>query len=183
MAFNATEDALRAWIKSASGFADENIRWSNQKVEYPAGPFVELHITAVPPLGAYDPVTSNYDVLRAPGVEIELVVEGSRELNLSVQVHRAPVVGGVSAVALATKLALGVRLPSVNAALNEAGVAPFDIGAVQDQAALLGTSFNGRATFDARFYIKETVSEFTTYISRAEMTESLTGQVFVIQEE
>lgn len=183
MALDTTENAIRTWIKAASGLADENIRWWNQKVEFPTGPFVTMQITAIPPRGAYDTVSTNYDADRPVGQEIEQLVIGERELNLSVQVHRGEVVGANSAMALATRIALGVRLPSINEALNEAGVAPFDIGGAQDLAVLLGSTFSGRASVDARFNIRETVSEFTTYIQTVVMVESLTGLEITIEEE
>lgn len=183
MALEAREQAIRAWVKTASGLTDESVFFSNQKVERPASAYVTIRLGDLVPLGAVDPVTENYDADRDPGVEIEQVVEGTRSLGVSIQVFNGAVAGALSAMNVAKKLQLGIRLPSVRDALNTAGMSPYQIGGVRNLAALLGTAFDGRAQLDVSFYVHETVSEFTTYIETAEITDLSQPKVYVIDEE
>lgn len=167
---SAVEDALRAWVKSASSYSDENVFFGQQKVERPAGPYITVQLDGPIPLGAFDAVTEHEATDPDPGEEIELRVTGEREVTVRVQVFNAATTGSGSAVTVMTAVQLGISLPSVRDALDEAGVSPFDVGSIQNLGALLGTAFDGRAALDVRCYFRTTVSEFTTYIERVEGT-------------
>lgn len=156
----AVENALRTWVKTASGLDDAHVYFNDQKIERPVGPYVTIKLDSLIPQGAVDSLTTNFDDTRDPGVEVEQRVDALREAVVSIQVWQSP-----TPVQLATTIQVGMRLPSVQDALDEAGVCPFSTNTVQNLARLLGTAFDGRAAFDAHFYITGSLSEFTGYIT------------------
>lgn len=163
---SAVEDALRAWVKTGSGFLDEFVYFANQKVDRPAGPYITLRVGGVESLGALDAVLETFDEDADPGEEITLTVNGEREVSCSVQVFNAGTNGTGSAVTVLERVKLALGLLSVRDALNEAGISIFDAGNVQDLSSLLGSAFDGRAALEVRAYARDTVSEKTTYIER-----------------
>lgn len=178
MSYAAIENALRAWVKTATGFADGKVIWSAQNGPRPDGPFVALTLGAPVALGQ-DEITHNFDAGRPDGSKIEHVVRGVRELSLEVAVFDADVVGDASAIALVSKLQTALRLPSVRDALNAAGLSPIST-ATQNLAAVLGNDFEGRANLDVRFYAPVSASELGTYIETAQVTNLDTGNTFEI---
>ncbi len=158
------EDALRVWVKAGSGLGDAKVIWLDQTGARPAAPFIELKLGDIVPLGGVDPVETATDLMRPAGTEIELKVAGVRAFTVSLQAYTATVTGAATARALLSLVQTALSLPSVRAALDAAGVTPFDEGEVHNLTGLLGTKFEGRAALDVQFYVRETLSEFTGFI-------------------
>lgn len=164
------EDALRVWVKSATGYADSAVIWAEQTGARPSGSIITLRLGELLPIGAYDELTSNTDLLRPAGTEVELKVEGMREFAVSLQAFGASTTGNSTGRAVLAKCQAALTLPSVRTALAAAGITPFDIGAVQNISALSHTKFEGRAILEVRFYVRDSISEFTGYIETVEKT-------------
>lgn len=178
------QDAIVAWVQATSGRASGYIYWADQKIERPPFPFITLSMTGPTPVGSVDRRVDLYDATRPAYQEMESRVEGERTIMVTVQVWGAPVVSdGIneSAMTIASRVRTGIRLPGVNQALNAAGLGPHDIGAVVNLGKLLGTDFEGRASFEANFYVRETISEFGTYIATANVTNQTAGETSVIK--
>lgn len=180
---NQVEDAFRTWVKTATGLADNNIFFQDQKVERPTSTYVTIRVGSVVPLGAVDPVTITEVTDPVPGQEIQISVDGIREVTTSIQVFGPAVSTNPTATAMyiANKIQTSLRLPSVQDALDSAGISVFDIGAVNNLTQLLDTGFDGRAQFDVRCYIVFSVSQFETYIETAEVTDNTTGETYTIE--
>jgi hypothetical protein len=182
MALAAVEDAIRAWVKSASGLNDSNVYFADQKVERPTGPFITIRIDGPTSLGAVDPLITYYDAGRPAGMEIELRVEGQRSLLVSIQVWQAPTVVGTmspSAVDLAATVRTALRLPTIRDALGDAGLSPYNVEPIRNLGRVLGTAFDGRAQFDVEFYWVENASEFTGYVNELDVGETVSGGAVV----
>lgn len=156
------EDALHAWVSSASGLP---VVWAEQTgARPPESAFATLRLGPLLQVGAVDSVVHNYDVSRDPGEEIELEVQSAREFSVGVQVFTATTVGDSGARAIAQRTQSALYLPSARAALAAVGVSPFDPGQVQILNRVVGTRFESRALFEVRCYVEMTLSEFTTWI-------------------
>lgn len=170
MAMSDLEDAIRAWVKTATGYDDAHVFFADQKPDRPAGPYITIRLDLATPLGAVDAVEENYDEDREDGAQIEQVIIGEREVVARLQVFNAATTGAGSAISIMSAVQLALSLPSVRDALSAACASPHDRGSVQNLGALLGTAFDGRASLDVKFYTRETISEFTTWIERVEGT-------------
>jgi hypothetical protein len=175
------ELALRAWVKAGSGLGDEFVIWANQSASRPAGPHITLKLDGPLTVGL-DGVDHNYDENRPEGEEIELKAEGTRELIVMLQAFGGDPTGSSSARALLSKVLTALALPTRRDALAAAGVTPFDAGQVQDLTALLETKFESRAALEARFYLVDDASEFTTYIEKVVAEDTTTDTEFTIPE-
>ncbi len=174
MAWATIEDGLRAWVKTASGLADSQVIWADQAGARPAGAYITLQLGPIVALGACDEVETHYDEDADAGEEIELRVNGRRSFAVSIQAFTPSVTGASTARALLSTVQTALGLPSVRTALAAAGVTPFESGPVNYVPALVGTLFEGRATLEAQFYTRETVSEYLGYIDTVE-TENYLG--------
>lgn len=162
MIWQTLENALHAWVSTASGVP---VVWAEQTGARPqTGAFATLKLSALTQVGAVDPVVTNYDAGRPAGEEIELQVQSLREFKLSVQFFSSFNTTDTSAFARADAAQRALYLPSVRETLAAAGLSAFDPGAIQTVTVLIGTRFESRALFEVRFYVMLTLSEFTTWI-------------------
>lgn len=168
--WTAIEDAIRAWVKTGSGLADAKVIWADQTGARPAGPFVTIRIGDLLALGAVDEVEELTDLGRPAGQEVEQRVVGLREFPVSVQAFGPAVAGAGTAREYLSKVQTALALPSVRDALEAAGVSSFDQGVVRTVNELVGTKYEGRAILECRFYLLESVSEFSGYIETVEAT-------------
>lgn len=161
------ENAIRVWVKAGSGYGDSAVLWSDQTHARPSGAFITVRLGDTVPLGN-DEVEVLTDLGADPGEEIELRAVGRRELSVSVQAFTPGVTGSSAGRGILSTVQTALALPSVRAALDAAGLTPFDVGSVRNISALVGTAFEGRAVLDVRFYTNDTASEFTGYIEDVE---------------
>lgn len=158
------EDALHAWVVAGSDLAASHVIWSHQtgarKLD---GPFATIRIGGATPIAAFDEAAEYTDLGRTDE-EIEIRVEGIRELPVTVQFFSPDVTGVDTTYELAARTQLALGLPSIRDELATAGLTVFDNGAVQNVPVLIGTAFEGRAVLEVRFYAMRTLSEFVGYI-------------------
>jgi len=169
MNFTAIENALRAWVLTASNLDEQHVIWSNQDGNRPSGDVITLKLGDGIPLGAFDAIEEKTDLARPAGQEVELQVQGPREMVLAIQCFTDSDSGDATARAVLSTVQTKARLPSIAAALEAAGVSIFDLGRVQYVPAINGTDFEGRAVLEVRLYVVDTASEFTSYVSTVEV--------------
>ena len=168
MDWSVAENALRIWVRTASGYPDGRIIWAEQGGARPVGDLITLRLGAIAPVGMLDEVVSETDLGRPAGEEIEQRVEGIREFSVTLQAYVDAATGVNTGRAVLSRCATALALPSVRAALEVAGISPFEIGPVQNVTLLNRTEFEGRALLEGRFYARETFSEFCGYIATVE---------------
>lgn len=175
IAWSSIEDAVRAWVLSASGLAAEAVYFADQAV-----PASELGARIVVRLGdvlqvGTDALEHTYSDARPVGAEIEYTARGPRELVVSLQAFAPATVGsGTTARSLLAACQAALGLPSVRDALNLAGLGVLQEGAIQR---IPGTSSNApedRAVLDTRFCLGQTTTERTGYIATVELVPTLT---------
>jgi hypothetical protein len=177
--WTAVEDAVRAWVLTGSGLDNEHVIWADQDGPRPGLPFVTIKIGDLSPVGPADLVPDT-DLARAAGQEIRRTVTQLFEFTASVQAFTTPTTGTAAARSLLARVHTAVRLPTVNDALNLAGIAPFDVGKVQNLSAVLGQGFEGRASLEVRFYAQESLAENLGYITSIEIENTSASTIFTV---
>lgn len=170
MSWATIQDALRGWVRDASGLADDHVIWADQSGPRPAAPFADLRIGASIPMGAVDELSDSTDLGRANGQEIELRATGVQEFRVTVRLFTAETLDDNAARSLLGKTRLTLTLPTIRDVLEAAGVTVFDRGEVQNLTALKDTAFEGRAMLEIGCYTIESVSEYVGYIDSVEAT-------------
>lgn len=164
------EDALTAWVRTASGLADGKVIFAEQDVPEPALPYVTVRIGPVLPVGQ-DELSTTTDLGRAAGQEIEMKVTGVREFSVSIQSHTDQTTGAGTSRETLAKIQTSLKLPTVRDGLNAVGLSPFDIGQIQNVSLLVQTKFEHRSILEVRFYSNETLSEYTGYINTVSLVD------------
>lgn len=191
MNFQPIEDAIRSWVKTATGFADAQVYFGNQNgAQNAVAPFITITIgIGAGHRGAFDEMERFVDLTRPNGQEIQQRVTSQLELLVSIQAFaenvtsypvptfplNPPVGSGRTAVDLLLDVQTALSLESVRDALNAANLAPFDVGDVKRLDAVVATGFEGRAALDCRMYTTNQQSDFAGYIAEITGTGTLSG--------
>jgi len=178
--WSLAENALRAWVVTASGLPQSLVIWANQNGPKPLGQHITLHLGEDVPLGAFSENTHDYEASRPAGEEIHLVVKGTSEFSLEVQVYGSKEVGATSARALVKRIQTALGLPSIRDALADAGLVCFDRGTITNVPAILDADFEARSVLEARFYVTDDAFDATTFIETVEITDQGNDETFIV---
>lgn len=175
IAWDAVENAVRAWVLAATGLGESAVYFADQSV--PASelaPRIVVRVGDVLQVGT-DALSHDYSAARPAGAEIEYTARGPRELVVSLQAFAPTTTGsGNTARSLLAACQAALGLPSVRDTLNAAGLGVLQEGNVQR---IPGTSSNApedRAVLDTRFCLGQTTTERTGYIATVELVPTLT---------
>jgi hypothetical protein len=170
LAWATVENALHAWVVSASGLAAGKVLWAFQNIGQRERPYVTLRILGLERVG-HDALVQSYDADAAAGQEVTLAVDGRRTLVVSVQAYSAGVVGAGTAREIVAKVQTALSLPSVQTTLRAAGLAVLNEGRITDVPELVETRWESRASLDVRFHCIDSASEKTGYIASVQIEE------------
>lgn len=185
MQLRPIEDAIRAWVKTASGLSDAQIYFANQNGAQPANlPFITILISeSMRTLGAYDEQEQITDLTQPNGQEITQIVTGQRDLLVSIQAFATGTVtgentsfsfpvptgfGAVTATEILTRVQTALGLETIRFNLNAANLAPYDLGTIRRVDAVIETFYEGRAVLDVRFYSTDQALAQTGYIKEVQ---------------
>lgn len=165
----AIERAVVRWLESASGCA---VRVANQNAPRPAYPYVTAQLGGLVSVGTGGVRTSTD--LDQEGAEVELRVRGERQLTVSVNVYAQqrpgkPYDPTQGALSIAERIRASLGLPSVLAALREAGLSFIDSTPAQDLTWLQDANFVERRQMDIRFGLASVVSERVGFIATVDV--------------
>lgn len=163
--FTAVENALVAWMKTATGV---QVRLANQEATMPEDgiPFCTVLVVSTRGESLLTARTQEVDDTRPVGQQME--ISHSRPMNLSVRVQAfTPRTSGQWAVPLLTKAAMDLELSTVRAGLRAAGLGLWDVGAVQNISGLMSTRWEGRASMELQCHVVATAQERMGYITEA----------------
>jgi hypothetical protein len=169
----AIEDAVLAWVRAGSSYADDKVILEAQGGSAPVGDYIAVKIGGPSGSSSLDEVRLSTDLTQV-GQEVEQLVIGQRELGVSVKAFTSKTTGDSSGSALLGRVKTAIGLPSVRGALIDAGLGVTDVGDVQDLSTVFGAEFEGRALLEVRFHVVDTASERTGYIETVNLTD-LTG--------
>lgn len=117
----------------------------------------------------------------APGAEIDSIVRGVRELELTVQLFGGTHRGATSAMGHLLSMITKSRLQSQQDLFEVAGWAPASFDPVLDISGVIGSAvFEPRARFVCRGFAASELSETATYIEIVEITNQIDGSEFTV---
>lgn len=181
--WTTVEDAIAAWVRASTGLPPGKVIWSGQEGDRPHPPFVAISVERVRPIGT-DWQEAVPAANPSPGQELEHRSRGVRELLLGMQCFAPPrsgATGAQSAVALLERVVAAAALPSRRAALGAAGVGVVGFGPILPIHGVIGSSvLEPRATLEVRCHIGSEVSEFSTFVEAAHLTNELTASTVVL---
>jgi hypothetical protein len=124
---DAAEDAIHAWVVVGSGLAADRVYWVGQGGALPPRPFITLQLRS-----EVQTATDWLDTELTPGLpqgaELTHTVHGGRLGQLSIQCFATAATGNQSPARILAAVVAAVALPSVDQALNAAGVGVGIIG-------------------------------------------------------
>lgn len=175
------EAALHAWVVAGTGLPANQVHFAQQDAPQ-TRPMVTLRVMSVRTIGQdWINVEDNPDSDGDDGEEILILARGTREAVISIQAFGADAVGSAAPRALLEKLAARSRFPSLRDALDAANIGLAPLGAVLSMDGVIGSSsFDPRATLEARIFITSEVSETATYIESVELENLTTGDEFTV---
>lgn len=170
IAWDAIENAVRAWVLPASGLASNRVYFADQDVPATeAAPRVTIRIGGPVHLGI-DAIEQSFDPGQPAGQEILQTARGFRTVTVDLQSFAPTMVGaGDTALAVMAKIQAALSLPSVRYALNAAGLGVLQEGSIQRIPQVRQTINEDRATLSVRFCVTQSISERLGYIESVEV--------------
>lgn len=170
IAWDAIENAVRAWVLPASGLASNRVYFADQDVPATeAAPRVTIRIGGPVHLGI-DAIEQSFDPGQPAGQEILQTARGFRTITVDLQSFAPTMVGaGDTALAVMAKIQAALSLPSVRYALNAAGLGVLQEGSIQRIPQVRQTINEDRATLSVRFCVTQSISERLGYIESVEV--------------
>jgi hypothetical protein len=158
----AFQAALSAWVIAATGLDDARVVWTGKAIGLGLPPpYVTFNFQTVRQIGQPRLSTVEREAQYAdPGEELESLVETSHESVVTLTAWAAdptPVLLDIQRKA---------SLPSIRNALRAAGVGLAECRLITESNGVV----DGRAAMSVRLYTRETVTEYLTYVSTAEAT-------------
>jgi len=178
MDWTAIEDALHAWVVSATGYAAARVLWRDQDANAKVADRITLHISGPIVLGTDERVSAT-ELLEPAGQEITLSVRGDREWSLQVECYTGATTTTSDAKGILSKLQTVGQLPSKLALLDAQAISLFDLGSVQYAPEIREVAFQGRALLLMRFYSRDVATEKTGYIAEVEITDTVAARTFI----
>lgn len=180
------ENALHAWVVTATGLAPERVIWEAQDARLPAVDFITMRITGSVGLGVGAELVYEHDDSAPQGEEVTTTATELTEFSLTVQARTSSALGDACASELLKRARVYLSLEGVCAALAANDVSCFDLGSVRDLPIIESTTVRARALLTPRFYTRSVVSEKTTFIETVEaegvlaveVTDASTGTVY-----
>lgn len=177
--YDLVEQTIHAWAVALSGYSAAQVIWRDQDGNAPTGNYLTLHTGDQVQIGL-DAITSTTNIAAPAGEEVTITVAGDREIIVTVECYTAATVGAAGARAILAGMLTKSSLPSMRDILALAGLSHFDQGKPSYVPAVKEINFQGRGVWESRMYARDTASEKTTYIERAEITDTVTGDVIVV---
>lgn len=158
------EDAIVTEVVSRTGYAASAVTWAHQNVPRVV-PGVELAIVSDAPAGPDE--SRHYwrnDDDANPGAEIAYVVRSVRAFTLECRIRTTETNGNATARAIATKIGMGVSMPSVVDAFDAAGFSTLSVGATSSVPEIRHVDWEGRASVEIKCLTTIEIEEYATYI-------------------
>lgn len=164
--FTAAENALHAWVTTATGLGAQQVVWPGGP--RPVGAYVALRITGMTAIGR-DSAVAERAATPTPGAELTMRITGARSARFGLQAF------GAAGKSLLDRVVAAAARPTVRQALRVAGVGLGPIGAINVLDGDRDGLFEERAVLDIVIHVGSADSEAATYIQHVEIAEN-TGQ-------
>lgn len=169
IAWEAIEDAVRAWVLAGSGLAGDYVYFADQDLPTSElAPRVSIRIGDGNRVGQAA-LQHDYDVGRPLGQELEFKAQQMLEVVVDLQAFAPTTTGaGTTARSLMHAVLAALALPSVREALNAAGLGVLEEGSVQRVPQVRSAENEDRAVASVRLLVKQQATERIGYIETVE---------------
>ena len=174
--WETVEAAVYQWLTEISSIVD-NVIWEDQNVPQPNYPYASVKFTAQAKEGGRDEIRTDTDLItRAAGEEIRMINTGPVGLTLPVSFHHDPNTltnaspVGETAMALAMKAQSSLGMQTVLDHFGRANVAIVRERGIQDTSVFVNGEWLSRATLDVAVRTHTTMTEYTGYINKVELS-------------
>ena len=160
--WTTAENAIHAWVVTATGLNADHVIWTHQAGPRPSTPYISMTVTAITKVGR-DWTTVLENTGGGPGEEILLRSRGHRYATISFQAF------GPGSISILTDLVGSAPLFTVS--LNTAGLGYAGFGTLNFIGdARLGDFLEPRAVVDTQFHLKSQLDIPETIIETVEIT-------------
>jgi hypothetical protein len=166
IAWTTAENALRAWVLSASGLPEERVIWMDEAGVRPQSTYIAMRIDAVTRVGL-DWLIYDDAPVPAPGEELRSRARGHRTALLHFQCFAPEGSGGLATRVLTDVVA---AIPLHVYALDEGGVGVGDASPVQYVEGPRGSILEPRAFTEVTLHLASELEARETYIERVNIT-------------
>lgn len=178
--FESIEDALFDLVKASTGFADENIIFSDQDAWSPSPTaYATIYMGDLMGVGL-DASKWDYNVSRPVGAEIVRSTVGLRTMPAKLSIYTPETTGSATARTIAAKLQADLALPSIRQALNVAGIGVLKQGDVRWVPKINNSNFEGRAVVEVMLTLAQGSSDSTGYIKIVNITPTINNVVLPV---
>ncbi len=168
------QTALVDYVVAGSGLPIGKVIWTSGKPR-PSGTYIAMDIPNVDVVGN-DWTDSGDNPTPTSGNELIMYARGMRRCTWNLQCFAEPALGVNHARAVLMRLMASLALPSQGARLDAARIGLSDFGSVQTIDSIVnGTIFEPRAVVTGVFHIVSQLSETSTFIETAIITNRTTG--------
>lgn len=166
----AIENALVAWVKTATGYPDGQVIWSEQTPtgSRPVGEIITLRVGAIESVVDLDELDATTDLGQPAGQEVLLTAKGFKRFTLGMQAYGGTSTGNGSARAVLSRCLDALSLPTVRALLAAVNISVIDTGPVSNVTTVDHARFESRALAEVQFYMLDEVAERVGYIATVE---------------
>lgn len=166
VAWNAiAQAAIKTWVTSATGLAAAKVIMTGQGGPRPAPPFVEV---AVDIAGIGQDWVDNEDDPDDAGATI-YTARGTRRLTLTFVCYAASQAALTSALGYLEAVRSALVLPSVNDALDAAGIGIGEIGPAVSMGEIVAAQWEPRGRMEATGFMASEITEAGSYIETVEV--------------
>ncbi len=169
MSWESIENALRLWVKSATGLGDDAIYFAHQGNPRPAPALISILLEDISPVGI-DETLEDTNLNRDAGEEVRTTTRGLREFGVLIQAATTPAAGNATARAYLGTVQLAARSLTNLARFDAVEISVFDVGKVITIPKVYETATEGRAQLACRFYTNLELEEYCGYIATVEVT-------------
>jgi len=164
--------ALHSMVVFGSRLNAQRVVWSGQQAPRVEGPWMDIRITSIRPIGKDFRSIEDASLPVVPGQEIVVKTRGAREMRVGLRCFASPT--GVDPQFILNDVVARSQQTSQVLALNAAGIGLAAWGPIQDIDGVVGgTLFEPRSIVEMRSFLASEVEEYSTYIERVELTVNL----------
>ena len=169
IAWDAIEDAVRAWVVATAGIDADSIYFADQDLPFSeVAPRISIRIGDGNRVGQAA-LQHDFDAGRPLGEEVEFKAQQMLEVVVDLQAFAPTTTGsGMTARRFLASVLAGLALPSVRDALNAAGLGVLEEGSIQRVPQVRSAAHEDRAVASVRMLVKQEATERTGYIEEVE---------------
>jgi hypothetical protein len=178
IAWSTIEDALHAWVRTASGLAADHVIWVDQGGPRPDGTYIAMRLASLRTIGD-EWITTEDAPDPQPGAELLRKVRGHRVVTLGLQCFA----DATTASKVLADVIAGIALHAESLDIAGIGIGPISAMTRIDQGGA-GGLLKSRAAVDVDLHLSSEVSDFVTFIERVHVTTTAknpAGDEFVLE--